>query len=231
MKKLICVSIVALAACAQQPATYNSDSGNTVVNMADGPSLAAPPRDVMRPPSGAAASTPPAQVAEAPAVPARADPPEPAAGEPTLAVEGDGLRWFLPPNGSARPLPFGTPKAQVLASLERVRGPAGKGTNQDCGAGPVGYASWPDGLSLVFQHDRFVGWGLDQRAAGALATANGVGPGTARRTLMDSFGSVDLEQTSLGTEFSAGGISGVFDGKGPSAKITDMWAGVSCVAR
>ncbi|MFN7026716.1 MAG: hypothetical protein ACK4QP_19815, partial [Pseudorhizobium sp.] len=81
------------------------------------------------------------------------------AGEPTLTVDPEGLRWFLPPNGKALPLPFGSPKAAVLASLERVRGKAAQGTNADCGAGPVQVASWPDGLSLIFQDAKFAGWG------------------------------------------------------------------------
>ena len=155
----------------------------------------------------------------------------PAAEKPKLAVDSKGLRWFLPPNGSARPLAFGTPEADVLTSLETVRGPAAKGINQDCGAGPVRYASWSDGLSLVFQNGKFAGWGLDGRASGAIATANGVGPGTTRSELADSFGSVTFQRTSLGVEFAAGDIFGVLDGVGPQAKITDMWAGVNCVAR
>lgn len=73
-----------------------------------------------------------------------------------LAVEGEGIRFFNPVTTAATPIPFGRPQSEVLATLERVRGPAGKGTNEDCGAGPVQYANWPDGLSLVFQRDRFV---------------------------------------------------------------------------
>lgn len=164
--------------------------------------------------------------------PSATEPVAPPAGEkPKLVVEGEGLRWFLPPNGSARPLPFGTPATDVLASLETVRGPADKGINQDCGAGPVQYASWSDGLSLVFQNGEFAGWGLDGRASGKIATANGVGPGMTRSALAGSFGSVTFQRTSLGTEFAAGNIFGVLDEAGPGAKITDMWAGVSCVAR
>ena len=75
--------------------------------------------------------------------------------QPVLAVEGEGIRFFNPVTSSATPIPFGRPQATVLAALERVRGPAGKGTNESCGAGPVQYANWPDGLSLVFQNDRF----------------------------------------------------------------------------
>ncbi|MGV8929893.1 MAG: hypothetical protein ACOH1E_09070 [Brevundimonas sp.] len=164
--------------------------------------------------------------------PSATEPVAPAVAEkPKLVVDGEGLRWFLPPNGSARPLPFGTPEADVLASLETVRGPAEKGVNQDCGAGPVRYASWSDGLSLVFQNGEFAGWGLNGRASGKIATANGVGPGMTRSALAGSFGSVTFQRTSLGVEFAAGHIFGVLDETGPEGKITDMWAGVSCVAR
>lgn len=154
------------------------------------------------------------------------------AGEPRLTVDPEGLRWFLPPNGTARPLPFGSPQAAVLASLERVRGEAIQGTNADCGAGPVQVANWADGLSLVFQDGKFAGWGLGTRAAGAIATADGIGPGTTRAQLDDAIGPpLGVRQTSLGTEFTAGAYHGVLDGTGPDARITDMWTGVSCVAR
>lgn len=153
------------------------------------------------------------------------------ADQPKLAVEGEVRRWFLPPNGSAHPIPFGTPQADVLASLEGVRGLAGKGVNTDCGAGPVEYANWPDGLGVVFQRGKFVGWGLDGRATGALATADGVGPGTTRSELERAFATISVQRTSLGSEFTAGELHGLLDGPGPRARVTDMWAGVSCVAR
>lgn len=152
------------------------------------------------------------------------------AADPRLAVDGEGLRWFLQPSGSARPISFGRPRGEVLTSLEVVRGPARKGTNQDCGAGAVEYASWPDGLSLVFQDGRFVGWGLDSQAADAITTAAGIGPGSTRDEL-EAVYSATITQTSLGTEFSAGDMHGVLQGTSAGAKITDMWAGVSCVAR
>lgn len=154
------------------------------------------------------------------------------AGEPTLTVDPEGLRWFLPPNGKALPLPFGSPKAAVLASLERVRGKAAQGTNADCGAGPVQVASWPDGLSLIFQDAKFAGWGLGTRAAGSVSTADGIGPGTTRAQIKEAIGPpLKIRQTGLGTEFTAGDYHGVLDGPGPDARITDMWTGVNCVAR
>lgn len=206
MKRIPPMILLLLAACSAEPADVRSGPAAPVA--AEAPTQGLPP-------ATADVATPGPVSAE----------------QPKLAVDGEGLRWFLPPNGSARPLAFGMPEAEVLASLERVRGPAGKGVNQDCGAGPVQYANWPDGLSLVFQNGRFAGWGLDRRATGALGTANGVGPGMTRSDLAGSFGSVSFQNTSLGTEFAAQDIFGLLDGPGPEAEITDMWAGVSCVAR
>lgn len=204
MKRLMPIAVLILASCSPEP-----DEARTGADPAPAGGVA----ESGRPSTGEAV---------APAVAA--------SDKPRLAVDSEGLRWFLP-NGSARPLAFGMPEAQILASLERVRGPAAKGVNEDCGAGPVQYANWPDGLSVVFQNGEFAGWGLDRRASGALTTANGVGPGTTRSVLEESFGSVTVRNTSLGTEFAAGDIFGVLDGAGPEARITDMWAGVSCVAR
>lgn len=152
--------------------------------------------------------------------------------EPRLALDPEGLRWFMPQNGSARPLPFGSEQAEVLNSIERVRGKAAMGTNVDCGAGPVQYASWADGLSLVFRDGKFSGWGIDSRARRAIVTADGIGIGTTRAELEDAIGPpVVVRQSSLGNEFTAGAYHGLFGGTQANARITDMWAGVSCVAR
>lgn len=218
MKRLTQAMFIALVACSPQPVAQTS---NDVATIAPSEPLDDSAQRPMAAPPGRNSTVASEDAVVVPATSQRQ----------TLAVDSEGLRWFLSSNGSARPLPFGAPRAAVLRSLEDVRGPAGTGRNENCGAGPVEYASWPDGLSLVFQNDRFAGWGLDSRATGALATANGVGPGTNRRELADSFGSVTFRKTSLGTEFDAGGLFGVLDGAGPGARITDMWAGVSCVAR
>ena len=170
-------------------------------------------------------------VAEATKVAPPAAPAAPVAAlEPNLAVEGEGLRLFVGANASARPLPFGTPRQQLLEPLERYRGPADTGTQSECGAGPLDYAVWADGLKLYFQDDKFAGWALDGRAEGAHSTAAGIGPGSTRRELEAAY-QVKVEQTSLGTEFSAGSLFGVLDGPGNKARISDMWAGVSCVFR
>lgn len=212
---LLLASSISVFGCVEQPTSSVPTATPTVTAASR---LAAPsPR-----PLPTVAATP---VAQASALPA------PVPEDAKLAVEGEGLRWFLPPNGSAQPIPFGTTEAAVLSSLESVRGPAGTGTNRSCGAGPVQYASWPDGLSLVFQRGVFVGWSLDGRAEDALSTANGVGPGSTRAELDGSYGAVRVERSTLGVEFSAGGVQGLLDGPGRRAKITDLWAGVNCAAR
>ena len=155
----------------------------------------------------------------------------PAAPEPKLAIEGEGLRLFNAETGSARPIAFGTPKAQVIAALA-FRGAPALGTNEECGAGPLGYANWPDGLGLLFDGDKFAGWSLDGRDEGAdkLTTASGVGIGSTRAEVADSL-AITVEESTLGTEFAADDLGGLFDGKGSDAKVTNLWAGVTCVFR
>ena len=153
------------------------------------------------------------------------------AGQPVLTVGGEGLRWILPPNGAARPLEFGTDQESVLKSLEFVRGPARRGVNRDCGAGPVETTNWPDGLALIFQGGKFVGWGIDRRVAKAIGTINGIHPGSTRTELEDNVVNVRVFASTLGTEFTAGGFFGLLAGTRPTSRITDMWAGVSCAAR
>ena len=147
-----------------------------------------------------------------------------------LIVEGDGLRLASEPGGAARAIAFGAPQAEVVASLERVRGPAEQGSNPDCPNGPVQHATWPDGLSLVFEQGRFAGWSLSERSAGAIETAAGIGVGDTRAQLAAAH-APEVQQSTLGLEFSAGDINGVLDGPSADARITEMWAGTSCVAR
>jgi hypothetical protein len=108
-------------------------------------------------------------------------PPSPAA-TPGLAIEGEGLRLFDPETGSARPIAFGTPWPQALAALA-FRGAPETGRNEECEAGPLDYARWPDSLTLYGQDGKLVGWFADRGGAGTLATAAGVGPGTTRQDL------------------------------------------------
>jgi hypothetical protein len=58
----------------------------------------------------------------------------------------------------------------------------------------------------------------------------GVGIGTTRAQVEDAL-AIQVSSTSLGTEFTAGGLAGLLDGPGAEARITNLWAGETCIAR
>ena len=199
------------------------------------PPVAAQPEDSLVEDPVNTAAPPPA--ASPPAAPTMAE-------APALAIDGEGLRLFNPANGAARPLPFGTARSIVLTALAG-RGVPDLGTQTECGAGPLDFATWRDGLKLYFQADKFTGWAIDRGATRAvttpravtiprtvtaprtLTTVSGIGLGSSRAEL-DAAYAIAVVQSTLGTEFTAGGLAGLLDGPGPRAKITNLWAGTSC---
>lgn len=173
------------------------------------------PADAPAPESAAPTAAPPAVSGAASSAPS-----------PALAVEAEGLRLFDPASGAARPIPFGTARAQMMTALA-ARGAAETGTNGECGEGPLDFATWADGLTLWFQDGVLAGWALNGAAEGAASTAAGIAPGSSRAELESAY-AVTVEQTSLGTEFAAGELFGIIEGDGPEARVSAMWAGVSC---
>lgn len=162
---------------------------------------------------------------------------------PVISLDGEGLRLVDPKSGATRPLSFGIDEAQLKRVAEKLKGPAKSGRNEECGAGPLAYLSWDDGLTLYSLDGLFAGWALDERGAAPatkapamgdaparLTTISGVGIGSTRAQLLDVYDAT-IEQTSLGTEFNAAGLSGILDGKGEKAKVTNLWSGVNCVFR
>lgn len=179
--------------------------------------------------------TPTQQAAQAPAPAATAaeGAPASASGPSTpaaaLALEGEGLRAFILPSGSARPIPFGTGKADTLRMLEAVLGgpPTGGGENIDCGAT---HARWPDGLTVWFVGDRFSGWAVESEDA-AVSTASGLKVGSTRADLENGGSVVEIAPSSLGVEFTAGGVAGLLESPDADARVTHLWAGAVCLAR
>lgn len=145
---------------------------------------------------------------------------------PALAIESEGLRLVDPQSGSARPLPFGTEWQDALKALAFLGTPR-MGHMDECGAGPLEYAKWKNGFTLYSQQGAFMGWFADTQAAGKLSTMSGIGPGSTRAELESTYAAEVFEST-LGTEFMAGDMSGLLDGTGKQAKITALWAGLSC---
>lgn len=174
------------------------------------------------PPADAPAETP----AETPTetAPPSTEVPTSATTTPT-ALDSEGLR-LVSPTGSTLLIAFGQPAKAANEALTAARGaPAQQGLNSECGAGPLVYVNWADGLTAYFQNDAFAGWAVN--AAGP-TTMSGVGIGSTRAEMEDVYAGVTVSETTLGQEFAAGQLYGILDGPGPQAKITAMWSGVSC---
>lgn len=189
------------------------------------------PAETPNPAADTPAGAPPVATTAPAPTPAAAPVPPPAgpATAPVIAVDGEGLRLVDPVSGRTRPIAFGTAQAATLAALA-AHGTPQQGRNADCPAGAVDYATWPDGLQLVFQDGAFAGWSLDGRRAPKLTTLSGVGIGSTRAAIAAA-NTVTVTEGSLGTEFAIGDMGGLLDGTGPQAKVTDLWAGVTCIAR
>ncbi|MET0362125.1 MAG: hypothetical protein ABW048_10300 [Sphingobium sp.] len=172
--------------------------------------------------TGANLSTNNAAAAAAPAIPAAER------TAPAIVLEGEGLRLIDPATTHATPLPFGMDKAMALRGLSAGMGgaPDKVETLSDCGPGPLEVASWDKGLSAYFQDGKFVGWG----GAVDLKTMDGIGFGSTRAQLVEAYHPT-IEQSSLGTEFSSGGLSGILESEAPDAAISEIWAGMNCIAR
>lgn len=69
----------------------------------------------------------------------------------------------------------------------------------------------------------------DSRAP-ALTTASGIGIGSTRADLESAY-AARVARSTLGAEFSAGGLAGLLASERPDAPIINLWAGEACLAR
>jgi hypothetical protein len=138
---------------------------------------------------------------------------------------------LLEPGGlgiDGRSLPFGSAKAAAVDALSKALGrpPTAQGANEECGGGGMEYAEWKDEITLWFDRDGFAGW--DEK--GRLRTKGGIGLGSARADL-NGLDGLEVGESSLGTEFSAGDLGGILDSSSPEAKVVHLWGGTTCVFR
>lgn len=148
----------------------------------------------------------------------------------SLALQSEGLQ-LVDRDGKTYPIAFGVAEDQALRQVSQARGAlVDQGDNDECGAGPLSYANFEGNLALLFQDGKFAGWSVNEGGDTAITTTSGIGLGATRAALEKAY-QTTVEESTIGTEFTAGGLSGLLDGKGPSAKITDIWAGVTCIAR
>ena len=148
-----------------------------------------------------------------------------------VALDGDGIRVVNAGTGSTRPIAFGASAEQAIAAAVATSGALrSRGTNEDCGAGPMEILTFPDGLHLHVQSGRFVGWSVSAVGAETPRTMSGIGLGSTRAELEAAY-AADVRRTTLGMEFAAGGLQGVLASGAADARVTALWAGASCVAR
>lgn len=158
--------------------------------------------------------------------PAPAPAPAPVAAPAPIVLEGAGLR--IPSASPPRTLAFDLPKAATIEALTRALGrpPTELGANEECGGGGMEFAAWDKEITAWFLDDRFAGW--DNK--GGLKTLEGLGIGSSRADLAALPG-FEVEQSTLGTEFRAGGLSGILASGAPGARVTHLWGGATCVFR
>lgn len=188
-----------------------------------------------------AACKPAADKAPAEAEPAAPPVPEakadgPAAATTAIGLDGEGLRFVDKSSGKTSLLAFGVPRAQAEAALANVAGQEDdRSTNAECGAGPMEFTRY-DAMTLNFQDGKFAGWFLgNEPGADGYSTMSGIAVGTTRARAKESVTIVDIEDSTLGEEFSIGSgdnlIGGMFAAPGDAAKIDALFAGVNCFFR
>lgn len=154
-----------------------------------------------------------------------------AAEGPGMALAPDGLMLVDMTTGSTRQIAFGTPREQAMQMVALAEhAPGSESSNDECGGGPLAFADYPGGLKLVFEDGKFAGWSVDERASSQYTTMNGIGVGSSRAEL-EAAGDFEVRDTTLGHEFTLGELGGLLGAKGPTGKVTNLWAGMTCLFR
>lgn len=148
--------------------------------------------------------------------------------ESLLSLAGEGLRIVDAQTGSTVALDFGTEMSVVEEAVTRIAGePTESGENRECGSGPQMIIQWSNGLSLHAADGDFIGWSTRPSTEATLTTMTGVGVGSTRSELETDY-TVEVVESTLGTEFIAGDLSGLLTSTEPDATVEYLWAGVTC---
>ncbi|MAN89181.1 hypothetical protein OF122_15755 [Pelagibacterium flavum] len=123
-----------------------------------------------------------------------------------------------------------TSQTDTVKSATKLWGDAvEQGRMEECGAGPIDYARFGNGVTLHFQDETFVGWSASAESSATFASGPAIGaPVQELETLA---GPVETFESSLGHEFGGEDLFGIADGPGTKAEIEVLWSGISCVFR
>ncbi len=148
--------------------------------------------------------------------------------ESLLALSGEGLQLVGDQTGSTATLEFGSEMDLVEDAVTNILGqPLESGDNEECGAGPQTITQWPRGLVLHAAGGEFIGWSVSPDTDATLTTMAGVGIDSTRSELEAAY-TVEVVESSLGTEFSTGDLFGILNSTAPDAMIEYLWAGTVC---
>ncbi len=214
-----------------RPAPFASTSSSPSPGPTDEPVLepttdpsADPSGDPSPNPTPAAPSTPSPGATGMPAAP-------PVSAEPAairVVLRPDGL-GFTDGGSSSSSLAFGSDADTVKAAVDRALGQGGDFATPDCGADVV--TRQYDGLFLLLDGDRFVGW---VTGSPGLTTGDGIGVGATLAELRAAYPDLSVRESTLGVEWAAAGDGGVFgflEGSAETSRTTTVLAGQACLAR
>lgn len=146
-----------------------------------------------------------------------------------ITLLADGLT-IAPPEagGDAVLLDFGDPQDRVVEELTMVFGGPQFGTNEECPAGAITFATFDD-FAAHFQDGRFVGWsvsGPSERAE--FAGPDGVTLGMGDETVRELGTYEAFDDSTLGEEFMLGEGEMAVSGLIEDGQVAALWGGVSC---
>lgn len=148
---------------------------------------------------------------------------------PVLVLQGGGL-GLLASDSSVQILAFGTAAADVVR--QAVEGAVGPMTSaaRTCAAGPR-TALTADGFTVLLDGAHFVGWTELGAADRSLTTADGLAKGSPLQALKSALPDVQVANGPTGTTWtSATGLSGTLSSPDPTATVSAISGGQSCVA-
>lgn len=152
------------------------------------------------------------------------------AGVQTVEINAEGLATGQRGLHHSNAVAFGQPQREVLMRLRSILGaPTNSGRNPECPSGPVDFVQYRD-LQLNFEHGRFAGYLVDGRNP-PIETYQGLSVGDRRSDIDGDADVTEQEGGMLGTELSVNGVGVLLDGPGAEARITTLFAGVTCFAR
>ncbi len=142
-------------------------------------------------------------------------PPPPVA----FALDGGGIQ----PAGTPLRIDFGRAQDGVIGTVNRLLGDQLYEIYPEpgCGSGQVVRAQWLQGLALIFEDGDFRGWSL-RGVELSLRTGSSVFVGTARSDIPNAL----ITETTRGTEFQSGDISGVLNAG--DTHVAEIWSGLTC---